>query len=83
MVSNELRKTLRDLIPQIKIPASDPPQYERSIKTMAELAKTYHENLQTIEITDESISKLTFLLSSCQSFLRLFDLSTSWKATTS
>ena len=44
----------RDLIPQMKIPDLDPPQYERSTKRMAELAKTYHENLQTIKIADET-----------------------------
>ena len=48
------KKPLRDLIPQMKIPDLDPPQYKRSTKRMAELAKTYHENLQTIDITDET-----------------------------
>ena len=39
-------KRPRDLIPRLKIPGTDPPQYERGSKRMAELARNYHENLQ-------------------------------------
>jgi ribonuclease HI/exonuclease III len=36
----------RDLIRRLKIPNVEPPQYERSSKKMAELAKEYHDGLQ-------------------------------------
>ena len=39
-------KKPRDLIRRLRIPDSNPPQFERSSKRMAELAKTYHDRLQ-------------------------------------
>ena len=40
-------KSPRDLIRRLKTPGSNPPQYKRSTIRMAELARTYHQNLQT------------------------------------
>ena len=42
---NKERKP-RNLIRRLKIPNSNPPQYERSSKGMANLARTYHDELQ-------------------------------------
>jgi exonuclease III len=39
-------KKPRDLIRRLKIPNSEPPQYERSTTRMADLARNYHEHLQ-------------------------------------
>ena len=39
----------RDLIRRLRIPQSDPPQFERTSKQMAKLAKEYHDNLQQDE----------------------------------
>ena len=39
-------KKPRDLIRRLKIPDSNLPQYERGTVRMAELARTYHQNLQ-------------------------------------
>ncbi|KAN0112051.1 hypothetical protein V8E52_007968 [Russula decolorans] len=39
-------KKPRDLILRLRIPDTEPPQYERSSARMAELAKNYHESLQ-------------------------------------
>ena len=40
-------KKPRDPIYRLKIPNSNPPQYERNTKRMAKLARDYHENLQS------------------------------------
>lgn len=37
----------RDLILQLKVPESNPTQYERCTKRMVDLARKYHENIQT------------------------------------
>ena len=42
---NKERKP-RNLIRRLRIPNSNPPQYERSSKGMANLARTYHDELQ-------------------------------------
>jgi hypothetical protein len=39
-------KKPRDLIRRLRTPGSNPPQYERSTVRMAELARSYHQNLQ-------------------------------------
>jgi len=46
-------KKPRDLIPCLRIPNTELPQYERSLTRMAELAKNYHENLQLTGIDDK------------------------------
>lgn len=46
-------KKPRDLIPRLRIPNNEPPQYKRSSGRMAELAKNYHENLQHARIDDK------------------------------
>lgn len=53
------QKKPRDLIPRLRIQNTDPPQYERSTIRMAELAKTYHENLQQAGINDETEAERT------------------------
>jgi ribonuclease HI/exonuclease III len=40
----------RDLIRRLKVPNSEPPQYERNSKRMADLAMTYHDNLQRMDL---------------------------------
>ena len=40
-------KKPRDMIRRLKIPNMDPPQYERSTTKMTELARLYHQNLQS------------------------------------
>ena len=57
----------RDTIYRLKIPNSNPPQYERCTKNMAQLARNYHENLQQREQLphhnqDENIALLERLL---------------------
>ena len=47
-------KKPRDLIPRLKIPNTDPPQYERSSTRMAELAREYHNNLQSAGIEPDT-----------------------------
>ena len=42
----------RDLIRRLKIPNSNPPQYERHTERMANLAKDYHNRLQSEELPD-------------------------------
>ena len=44
-------KRPRDLIPRLKVPGSNPTQYERSSARMAELARTHHDDLQKQDIT--------------------------------
>ena len=39
-------KKPRNLIPRLKIPGTNPPQYERDSERMADLVKDYHERLQ-------------------------------------
>ena len=43
-------KKPRDYIRRLKIPNMQPPQYERDTHRMANLAKTYHENLQKADL---------------------------------
>ena len=43
-------KTPRNLIPRLKIPNSEPPQYERDSERMADLAKRYHDLLQNDDV---------------------------------
>ena len=42
----------RDLINRLKIPNSNPPQYERDTVRMAQLARDYHHNLQTHDLPE-------------------------------
>ena len=44
----------RDPIYRLKIPNSNPPQYERCSKNMAQIARNYHENLQRRDPIDNS-----------------------------
>ena len=48
-------KKPRDMIHRLKIPGSNPPQYERNTRRMAKLARDYHERLQQdgLENNDE------------------------------
>lgn len=46
------QKKPRDVIPRLKKPNTNPPQYERSTSRMAELARKYHDNLQTDGINE-------------------------------
>lgn len=43
-------KKPRDYIHRLKIPNSNPPKYERNSRRMADLARKYHENLQTADL---------------------------------
>ena len=59
-------KKPRDLIRCLKIPGSNPPQYERDSQRMAELARKYHDTLQdvgrgTID-TDELVMRTDLVL---------------------
>lgn len=47
-------KKPRDLIPRLKIPNTNPIQYERSSARMAELAREYHDSLQSAGIEPET-----------------------------
>jgi ribonuclease HI len=47
-------KKPRDLIRRLKIPGSNPPQYERKSPRMADLAKNYHDNLQRKDIQNQN-----------------------------
>jgi exonuclease III len=57
----------RDLIKRLKIPNSNPPQYERRSDRMARLARDYHENLQhddlpvqeDLEAYDHGLNKIS------------------------
>lgn len=44
----------RDIIPRLKITNMNPMQYERTSKRMATLAKEYYENLQSLDVGNES-----------------------------
>ena len=50
-------KKPRDLIRRLKIPDSNPPQYERDSERMADLAKRYHDNLQYLDLHPEIADK--------------------------
>lgn len=43
-------KKPRDLIQRLKVPDTEPPQYERDSQRMANLTKDYHEKLQQNEL---------------------------------
>ncbi|KAJ7916458.1 hypothetical protein B0H13DRAFT_1871221 [Mycena leptocephala] len=45
--SSNKDKKPRDTTFSLQVPGSDPPVYEKRSDKMAELAKTYHENLQS------------------------------------
>ena len=47
---NKERKP-RDVLYRLKIPNSDPPVFERNTTRMAELARSYHKNLQSEDLT--------------------------------
>lgn len=47
-------KKPRDLIPRLKIPSTNPTQYERSSARMAELARNYHCELQSTGINQRT-----------------------------
>jgi ribonuclease HI len=47
-------KKPRNLISRLKIPESNPHQYERASMRMAELAKKYHDNLQRQDIPEQT-----------------------------
>ena len=47
-------KKPRNMIPRLKIPESNPPQYERDSARMAELARKYHDSLQRLDILEQS-----------------------------
>ena len=56
----------RDLIRRLKIPNTTPPQYERGSERMAELAKNYHNDLQTADLppnTDDHDERVGLILS--------------------
>ncbi len=48
------KKKPRDLIPRLKIPNTNPTQYERNLARMAELAREYHNGLQNLGIDQQS-----------------------------
>ena len=52
-------KKPRNLIPRLKIPESNPPQYEHNSTRMADLAQKYHDNLQKLDITDQTPAECT------------------------
>jgi len=49
-------KKPRDLIYRLKVPESAPTRYERDTKRMADMARDYHHNLQSKDITLETDS---------------------------
>src|SRR5438552_10753501 len=53
-------KTPRDTIQALKYPDSDPVQYEKNSERMAQIAQTYHNNLQTVGLaTGEELQHTT------------------------
>ena len=50
-------KKPRDLIHRLKIPNTDPPQYERDTQRMAKLARNYHDELQQKDLEDHSLTE--------------------------
>ena len=57
MINRE--KKLRNPILRLKIPESNPPQYERDSSRMAQLARRYHEDLQKLDIVEQSEAERT------------------------
>ena len=48
-------KKPRDYLRRLKIPNSQPPKYERDSRRMADLAKRYHENLQSADLDRQDL----------------------------
>jgi len=63
----------RDPIYRLKVPNSNPPQYERCSKRMAEIAGRYHENLQRCDAANHDETQLQHLLNEIPNDQKLED----------